>query len=53
MNEEVLLFWLIHLFIGIVLPALAYFGCCKGEDEQAQKKAQALQHTQSLHHSKT
>ena len=49
MNEEVLLFWLIHLFIGIVLPILAYSGCCKREDEQAQKKAQLLDQPRPSH----
>ncbi len=28
MSSEILVFWLIHLFIGILLPLLAYLGCC-------------------------
>lgn len=26
---EIRLFWLIHVFIGVVLPAMMFSGCCK------------------------
>lgn len=38
MSGEILIFWLIHLFIGIMLPALAYMGCCRRETEQEKRE---------------
>lgn len=29
MPEEVVMFWFIHLVLGIVLPFLALSGCCR------------------------
>lgn len=29
MITDVTFFWLIHLFIGIIVPILAYSGCCR------------------------
>lgn len=33
MTTEAGIFWLIHLFVGIVLPVMAFFGCCKEKDD--------------------
>ena len=33
MTTETGLFWLIHLFIGVVLSAMTFFGCCKEKDD--------------------
>jgi len=33
MSTETAAFWLIHLFIGVVLPAMAYWGCCREQEE--------------------
>jgi len=38
MSEDVLVFWLIHLFIGLILPVMAYFGCCRYDNDQEQLK---------------
>jgi hypothetical protein len=32
-------FWLIHLFLGVVLPIFVFTGCCRKEIEQEQAKA--------------
>jgi hypothetical protein len=32
MTTETGLFWLIHLFIGVVLPAMMFSGCCKEKE---------------------
>lgn len=40
MTTEVLIFWLIHLFIGIVLPILVYTGCCQEKPEQKSAEQQ-------------
>lgn len=35
MPDEVVMFWLIHLFLGLIVPFLALSGCCRrGEEEQ-------------------
>jgi hypothetical protein len=31
-ENEVLIFWLIHVVIGVLVPALAYFGCCRADE---------------------
>ena len=36
MTTETGLFWLIHLFIGVVVPVMAFMGCCKEQDETAE-----------------
>jgi hypothetical protein len=35
MGSEETVFWLIHLFVGVVLPFLVLTGCCR-EDETAE-----------------
>jgi hypothetical protein len=36
MSTEVAVFWLVHLFIGLLLPFMMYTGCCRnGEQAQA------------------
>lgn len=32
MSTETGLFWLIHLFIGVVVPVMTFLGCCKEQD---------------------
>ena len=27
-SSEYLVFWLIHLFVGVILPLMIYSGCC-------------------------
>ncbi len=29
MTQEILLFWLVHLIIGLLIPIYCYFGCCR------------------------
>jgi hypothetical protein len=36
MAEEEMVFWLIHIFIGLLLPFLILSGCCREEEEQAE-----------------
>lgn len=44
MGNEVLIFWLIHLFIGLGIPVAMYFGCCRQEiDQQQMEKASYAQ----------
>ena len=31
-ENEVLVFWLIHVVIGVLVPALAYYGCCRSDE---------------------
>ncbi len=33
MSQDVMIFWLIHIVIGIVVPVLALTGCCRREEE--------------------
>jgi hypothetical protein len=33
-ENEVLVFWLIHLVIGLLVPALAYYGCCRADEPE-------------------
>lgn len=35
--SETGLFWLIHAFIGLVLPAMTFFGCCKDKKESGER----------------
>jgi len=32
MSTEIGLFWLIHFFIGVVLPAMVFLGCCREKE---------------------
>jgi hypothetical protein len=41
MSTEVMIFWLCHLFLGIVLPILVYTGCCRNELEEERERAAA------------
>jgi len=34
MPGEVTMFWLIHLFLGVVLPVMALVGCCRRDEEE-------------------
>ncbi len=38
MIEGTLAFWLIHLFLGVVVPVLALTGCCRRDEERAAQK---------------
>ncbi len=38
MPSEVFMFWFIHLALGVLVPILALSGCCRREEEQAQKQ---------------
>jgi hypothetical protein len=33
MANDVLIFWLIHLFILLVMPLAMYMGCCRTEQK--------------------
>jgi hypothetical protein len=33
MSAEIGLFWLIHFFIGVVLPAMVFLGCCMNKED--------------------
>ncbi len=33
MSQDVMIFWLIHLVIGVVVPVLSLTGCCRREEE--------------------
>jgi len=36
------MFWMIHLFLGVILPFMALVGCCRrGEEEKAAADATA------------
>jgi hypothetical protein len=37
--SETGLFWLIHAFIGLVLPAMTFFGCCKEKDDASRRSS--------------
>ncbi len=45
MSQDVMIFWLIHIVIGIVVPVLALTGCCRREEEaqEAQKHTERAQ----------
>lgn len=32
MVNEVTMFWLIHLFLGVIVPLMIYFNCCGMRD---------------------
>jgi hypothetical protein len=34
MSGDVVMFWLIHLFIGLILPVMALVGCCRRDEEE-------------------
>jgi hypothetical protein len=35
MPGDVVMFWLIHLFLGVILPVMVLVGCCRrGEEEE-------------------
>jgi hypothetical protein len=44
MVTDVTFFWMIHLFVGILLPVMVYFGCCR--EEQPPQNAQSVRHNQ-------
>ncbi|MBI5957331.1 MAG: hypothetical protein HY866_01255 [Chloroflexi bacterium] len=33
MPDDVLMFWMIHLFLGILVPVLVLTGCCRRDEE--------------------
>jgi hypothetical protein len=41
MIDGTLAFWLIHLFLGVVVPVLALTGCCRRDEERAAQKKEA------------
>ncbi len=43
MSEEVLMFWLIHLFLGIIVPVLMLTGCCRENEKEAAPVVQPSQ----------
>ena len=38
MSTETGLFWLIHFFIGIVIPVMAFRGCCREREQWEESK---------------
>ena len=41
MSSDTSLFWLIHFFIGIVLPAMIFLNCCQDKEDTKSKTQQA------------
>jgi hypothetical protein len=35
MGSEETVFWLIHLFVGVILPILVLTGCCREDEASA------------------
>ncbi len=36
--SDITIFWLIHLFVGLVLPIFVFTGCCRQELEKEEKE---------------
>jgi hypothetical protein len=34
MPNDVLMFWMVHLFLGILVPVLVLTGCCRQKEEE-------------------
>ncbi len=47
MSQDVMIFWLIHVVIGVVVPVLALTGCCRREEEKETAQQQPPLHEQS------
>lgn len=43
MPEDVMMFWLIHLFLGIIVPVLMLTGCCREDEKTTAPIAQSNQ----------
>lgn len=37
MGGEEQIFWLIHIFIGVMLPVFMFTGCCRGKENEEAK----------------
>lgn len=44
MPSELAPFWLIHLFVGVLLPVMIYTGCCGLGDNRANPNTAAKDH---------
>ena len=39
MPNDILMFWMIHLFLGILIPVLVLTGCCRRDEGKEDEDA--------------